>query len=115
MTKLQLPCLLVMAAAAAAAQDSAAEWNDRGLAAAARGDQAEAERSYQQAIERWKSLGPAYQAHLAISQLNLGQTYSAQAKRREGAEIFEEALAKLRRTMGIRNEWTLTAMNLLGA
>jgi tetratricopeptide (TPR) repeat protein len=99
----------------AAAQDSATEWNDRGLSAAARGDHVEAERCYNLAIERWKSQGPAYEAHLAITQLNLGQTYSAQAKRREGAVIFEEALGELRRTLGIRSEWTLTAMNLLGA
>src|ERR1051326_1294169 len=105
--------LLLLTIGGAAAQDAAKEakdWNDRGLAAAERGDHSEAERSYNIAIEQWKSMGPAYEAHQAITQLNLGQTYSAQARRREATQLFEEALPRLRRAAGIRNEWTLIAM-----
>jgi tetratricopeptide (TPR) repeat protein len=123
MTRLQVLALIATTAVAAIAQDSAkettnnsaTEWNDRGLSASARGDHAEAERLFNIAIERWKSQGPGFEPHLGITQLNLGQTYSALAKRAESAKIFEEALGRLRRSLGVRSEWTLTAMNLLGA
>lgn len=107
---------LVSAAMLAAQQnDTAKEWNDRGLAATMRGEYAEAEGLYLKAVEGWKAKGAAYDAHLATTLLNLGQTYSAQGKRREASRLFEESLAKFRRIFGARNEWTLTTMNLMGA
>jgi tetratricopeptide (TPR) repeat protein len=98
-----------------AAQGTPSEWNDRGLEAAKRGAHAEAEDLYRQAIEGWKAKGPEFDAHLATTLLNLGQSYCAQGKRREASILFEESLVKYRRIFGVRNEWTLTAMNLLGA
>lgn len=114
--------VIVVAVAAAFAQEKpaavtslASQWNDRGLDAADRQDYVEAERAYQMAIQEWKALGPNYDAHLATTLMNLAQSYTAQGKRREGAAAFEESLGKYRRTVGVRNERALMAMNLLGA
>jgi len=115
MNRFRVGWLIVISVATAAAQDSAKTWNDRGLAAAEQGDQVEAQRSYNQAIEIWQAMGPEYEAHLATSRLNLAQSYCAQGKRREGAKTFEAALGGFRRTFGVRNEWTLTSMNLLAS
>jgi tetratricopeptide (TPR) repeat protein len=87
--------------------------NDLGLAAAARGDYAEAERLYGEAMTLWKQLGPQYQAHLATTQGNLADTLCMEGRRREGAQFFEESLATHRKTLGSTNLRTLTIMNLL--
>lgn len=100
---------------AALAQSTPKEWNDKAVAAANRGDHTEAEQLYLKAVEGWTAQGAAYDAHLAATQLNLGQSYSAQGKRKQAAEVFESSLAKFRRAFGNRHEWTLTSMNLLGA
>src|ERR1043166_404141 len=108
--------LLAAATAIAATSqrpDAAMEWNERGLAAGAHGDHAGAEEAYLQAVEQWTALGPEYELHLAIGLVNLGQTYCYQGKRRDGARVFEQALAKFRHAAGVRNDWTLTTMNVL--
>ncbi|HLK62174.1 MAG TPA: tetratricopeptide repeat protein [Bryobacteraceae bacterium] len=88
--------------------------NDAGLAAASRGEYAEAERLYEQALPLWKALGPQYDAHLATTQGNLAETLCMQGKRSEGARLFEQSLATHRRLLGPTNLRTLTIMNLLG-
>jgi tetratricopeptide (TPR) repeat protein len=67
--------------------------NDRGNAECLRGNYAEAERLHNQAVQAWRALGPGYQAHMAVSLLNLGLDLCAQGRRREAVEAYEQALA----------------------
>ncbi len=103
----------IFAWAAAAQQDGAFKLNDLGLAAATRGDYAEAERLYGEAMSLWKSMGPGYRAHLATTQGNLAETLCLEGRRREGAQVYEESLAAHRQILGATNLRTLTVMNLL--
>jgi tetratricopeptide (TPR) repeat protein len=105
--------ILITGMALAAQQDPAFEWNEQGLAVARTGDQQAAEKLYEQAIARWRTLGTGYEAHLATSLSNLGMAQCAQGRRRECAATLEESLAIFRRTLGLSNDRTLTAMNLL--
>lgn len=100
-------------AAARAQQEEGFQLNDRGLAAASRGDYAEAERLYGEALSLWKRMGPQYDAHFATTQGNLAEIYCLEGRRREGARAFEESLATHRRILGSTNLRTLTIMNLL--
>jgi tetratricopeptide (TPR) repeat protein len=100
-------------ASAWAQQGDGLRLNDLGLAAASRGDYAEAERLYGEAMTLWKRLGPAYQAHFATTQGNLAEALCMEGKRREGAKVYEESLASHRQTLGTTNLRTLTIMNLL--
>jgi tetratricopeptide (TPR) repeat protein len=109
---------MVLAATVAAAQEGtpqqeAFDLNELGLAATRHQDRTEAERLYRQAVRLWKKMGPDYEAHLASSQTNLGQTLCGVGKRRECAEVLTDSLAHFRNSLGVRNERTLTAMNLL--
>src|SRR5580658_10093261 len=87
--------------------------NDRGLAAAGRGDQAAAERLYRQAVEVWRKMGPDYRAHLGITEYNLSQSLCAQGRRSDALPVLEDALQLLRDTVGVRHLNTLSTMNYL--
>jgi tetratricopeptide (TPR) repeat protein len=107
--------LVIGGVVAAVAQTSAGlDLNDQGNAQFGRGNFAEAERLYNQAVQEWQALGPLYQAHMAASLVNLGLDLCAQGKRREGAETFEQALALNRGSLGPKHIRTLNNMNLLG-
>src|SRR5262245_11359711 len=115
MNGLKATLLVAVSVMILTAQESPKEWNDRGLEAAQRGAHPEAIGLFQKAIDAWKARGPEFDVNQAVTLLNLGQSYSAQGKRREASGVMEEALVKFRRVLGVRNEWTLTSMNLLGA
>ena len=109
--------LLVVASSIALAQNKPAAFdlNERGLAAATRGDYALAQSLYREAIQAWESMGPDYRPHRATSEANLAESLGAVGHRREGVELLEKALAEFRRSLGVENLRTLTTMNLLGA
>jgi len=104
---------LIGAVACAAPQVSPLDLSNRGLEAAMRGDQAQAERLYRQAIPIWRGMGPSYRPHLATTLTNLGQALCAQGRRREGVDAFEESLALLRGTLGFQHLNTLTTLNVM--
>jgi tetratricopeptide (TPR) repeat protein len=91
------------------------ELNDRGLQAAARGDQVAAEQFYRQAIQVWRAMGPDYRAHLGTTENNLGQALCAQGRRGEALPVLEDAVQLLRATAGVRHINTLIAMNYLAS
>jgi tetratricopeptide (TPR) repeat protein len=106
--------LLLLAYAAAANHGPASALNDHGLAAADSHDYDTAKKLYQQAIDIWEKPGPEYQVHVAIVKMNLAQVYGAEGSRVECAQTLEESLAIFRKTVGIRDLRTLTALNILG-
>jgi tetratricopeptide (TPR) repeat protein len=106
--------LFTFVAAAAGEQETAFEWNERGVAAGMRGDFAEAEQDYQKALTLWRALGPAYEGHTATTLYNLGQTFVGEGRWRESIPIFQEALELGRRSFGIRHSRTLATLNTLG-
>ena len=106
---------LAVTAVTHAQQDGPAEWNAKGLAASEHSEFAEAERLYLKAIDGWRSRGVEFDAHRATALVNLGQTKCAQGDRHKGAEAFAESVALYRKTLGLENERTLTAINLHAA
>jgi tetratricopeptide (TPR) repeat protein len=114
MNWLKLFALSVLACTAAAQSDPAYQWNDEGLAAAARGDNQEAEALFHKAMDRWRALGPGHDAHFAVTEVNLAQAQCGEGRRQECEKTLEDSLAIFRRTLGVRNERTLMNMNLLG-
>jgi len=115
MNWVRLGLAAISLAAASAQVRTAFDLNDRGLEASSRGDEAEAVRLFETAIDIWRGLGPAYEAHLATTESNLAQALSGQGKRREAAGIFEAALAEFRHSLGAENLRSLTTQNFLGA
>jgi tetratricopeptide (TPR) repeat protein len=113
MRRLSLWMLVALAWAGAAQKDVAYQWNDEGLAAAKRGANQEAEALYQKAMKRWRELGPGHEAHFAITELNMAQAQCAEGRRAECEKSLEGSLAILRRTLGVRNDRTLTNINVL--
>ena len=111
--RVALAAILVSAAALAADHDPAFEWNEQGLEAAYRNDHQVAEKLFEQAIARWRSLGKDYEAHLATTLSNLAMSQCAQGRRRECSANLEHAVTLYRRTLGMNSERTLTAVNLL--
>jgi tetratricopeptide (TPR) repeat protein len=109
-----IPILVFALTTGAALQEPAFQLNDRGLAAAERRDYETAKKYYQEAIAIWEKAGPQYETHQAIVKMNLAQVYGAEGRRMECAATLEESLAAFRRTLGIRNLQTLTAVNILG-
>lgn len=101
-------------AVAADQPHTALDWNARGVAAAARGDMAEAEKDYNASLAIWRALGPAYQAHAATTLYNLGQAILGAGRWDKSIPMFEEAVTLDRRTLGIRSDRTLNAVNALG-
>ena len=113
MNWLRLFAFSALAFSSAAQTDPAYQWNDQGLTAAGRGDNQEAEVLYHKAMDRWRALGPGHDAHFAITEMNLAQAECAQGRRQDCEKSLEDSLAILRRTIGVRNERTLTNINLL--
>ncbi len=58
-------------------------------------------------------MGPSHDPHFAITEANLAQAQCAQGRRGECQKSLEDALAILRRTVGLRSIHTLTTLNLL--
>jgi tetratricopeptide (TPR) repeat protein len=106
--------ILLLAAMGMAAPDVAFDWNTRGLEASDRHNYAEAEALFEKASQRWIALGPGFEAHLATTRLNQAQAVCAQGRRTDCARLFEESVALFRKSRGVADERTLTAMNLLG-
>jgi tetratricopeptide (TPR) repeat protein len=114
MNWLRLFAFSALACTAATQNDPAYQWNDQGLAAAARGANQEAEVLYHKAMDRWRALGPGHDAHFAVTEMNLAQVQCAQGRRQDCEKTLEDSLAIFRRTLGVHNERTLANMNLLG-
>lgn len=105
---------VITVAAALGQSGEALELNEKGLAAANRGDQAGAERLYRQSIAVWRKLGAGYEAHLGTTEFNLGQALCAMGRRTEAKAELEEAVTLLRGSLGVRYLNTLSAINYLG-
>jgi tetratricopeptide (TPR) repeat protein len=99
--------------AGAAAQTPVPDLNDLGNRAVARRDYAAAESYFQKAIEEFRALGPAYEAHLAASLFNLAGAACSEGRRAEGARYYEEALVLHRRSLGPKHLRTVTNLNRL--
>jgi Flp pilus assembly protein TadD len=106
--------LFALSSVSVGQQSAASALNDRGLAAAERRDFDTARKLYQEAIAAWEKQGPEYEAHVAIVRMNLAQVYGAEGKRMECAAALEESLKGFRRTLGIRDLRSLSALNILG-
>ena len=100
--------------AAVAQPKEALDLNERGLAAAQRNENVEAERLSRESLAKWRQLGPEYEPHIATTESNLAHTMCAQGKRREGAKLFQDAVALFRHSLGVKDLRTVTTMNLLG-
>src|SRR5258708_16831942 len=87
--------------------------NNEGNRIADLGNDAEAERLYREAIEIWRSLGPAYEAHTACTLVNLGVTLSAEGQRQAASKLFQEALALHPHSLGAKHPRTVTNINEL--
>jgi tetratricopeptide (TPR) repeat protein len=77
------------------------------------GDYTEARRLYIEAVEIWRSLGPAYEAHAAGTLVNLAVAMTDEGQRAAAAKVLEEALALHRHSLGAAHYRTVTNMNLL--
>ncbi|HKE27828.1 MAG TPA: tetratricopeptide repeat protein [Bryobacteraceae bacterium] len=106
--------LLTCVAAPAAQQETAFEWNERGIKAQQDGNLPEAEHDYQMALSLWRALGPAYRAHAATTLYNLAQAIIGQGRWRESAPLLEESVDLGRATLGIGDPRTLASLNTLG-
>lgn len=106
--------LLLVSISALAGQSPASEMNDRALAAADKEDFETAKKLYAEAIGLWEQKGPDYLAHISIVKTNLAQVLCAEGRRVECAAMLREAVAGLRKTVGVKDLQTLSAMNLLG-
>jgi tetratricopeptide (TPR) repeat protein len=113
MKALKQLAVCALACTACAQVDPAYVWNDQGLAASARGANREAEALFHNAMDRWRSLGPTHDAHFAITEANLAQAQCAEGRRADCQKSLEDAVAILRRTVGLRTIQTLTTLNLL--
>jgi tetratricopeptide (TPR) repeat protein len=110
--------IALITAVTAAAQNTAEhanQLNNQGNRLAESGESAASQKFYQEAISIWRSLGPAFEPHLAGSLLNLGVAFSGAGKRTEAAKYYEEALAIHRRTLGDKHHRTVSNMNLLAS
>lgn len=107
--------LSVIGAAAQSPADKAQSLNNQGNLFCDKREYAEGERLYREAIAIWRSLGVAFEGHLAGSLLNLGVVLSGDGKRAEAAKAYEEALVLHRRSLGARNHRTVSNMNLLAS
>jgi tetratricopeptide (TPR) repeat protein len=107
---------LLLSAAVVRGQTSAQhaiQLNDQGNRTSDAGDYMGAAGYYRQAVQIWRDLGPVYEAHLAGTLTNLGTVLCGAGHREKGSEIFQEALALHRRTLGAHHIRTLGNMNLL--
>jgi tetratricopeptide (TPR) repeat protein len=89
--------------------------NTQGNRVAESGNNPEAQRLYREAIQIWRSLGPAYDAHTAGTLLNLAVAMTDDGQRLAAVKVSEEALALHRRTLGGTHHRTVANMNLLAS
>ena len=102
--------LLLFAAGTVAQASDPLELNRRGIDATEHGKYAEAERLYREESQIWRSRGPSFVAHFAVSRYNLGEALRGQGRWTEATAEFDWALEILRRTVGPSDESTLSAM-----
>jgi tetratricopeptide (TPR) repeat protein len=107
--------LTAITAAAQTPAETAQSLNTQGNRLAESGNNLEAERLYREALEIWRSLGPAYEAHTAATLLNLAVAMTDDGQRPAAVKISEEALVLHRRSLGTRHHRTLSNMNLLAS
>lgn len=105
--------VVALAASSAAQSDLGMELNDRGIAAGRRGDRAEAERLYGEALRIFRAGGPQFEPHVAAVLVNLGESLCASGKPAEAVPLYEEALAANRRVLGPKHIRSLNNMNVL--
>ena len=96
-------------------EDKAQSLNSQGNRLSEVGKYVEAESPYREAIEIWRSMGPAYEGHTAGSLLNYGVALSGLGQRPAAAKVLEEALALHRKALGPNHHRTLSNMNLLAS
>ncbi len=113
MNRLLIGLLTAISAAAQSPQETAKNLNNEANRIADLGNNAEAKRLYGEAIEIWRSLGPAYEAHMAGTLVNLAVTVCADGQRQEASKLFQEALALHRHSLGARHLRTITNINEL--
>jgi len=113
---MKLLLIMLCALATASAQlNVASDLNDQGLQAAEAGRFDDARKLFVEAIDKYQTLGPEYDAHIAIVKMNLAQLYGGEGKRAECASLLEESLAVFRRTVGFENLNTVTTANVLAS
>lgn len=115
MNCLTIGMLTVLTAAAQTPAETAQSLNTQGNRAAESGNNPEAQQLYREAIQIWRSLGPAYEAHTAGSLLNLAVAMNDDGHRLASVKVSEEALALHRRTLGATHHRTVANMNLLAS
>jgi tetratricopeptide (TPR) repeat protein len=93
----------------------AIDLNDRGNQASEKNDYAGAARYYRESSQIWLALGPDYSAHRAGTLMNEATVLCAAGDRTRGTQLFEEALALHRKSLGVHHKRTLENMNLLAA
>ena len=107
--------LTALTAAAQTPAETAQSLNTQGNRVAESGNNPEAQRLYREALQIWRSLGPAYEAHTAGTLLNLAVAMADDGQRLAAAKVSEEALALHRRTLGATHHRTVANMNLLAS
>jgi len=105
-----LICFLASGYAQSAQEQAALSLHEEGRADVARGDYAQAERAFGEALVIWRSLGPRYEAHTASTLITLGEALHQAGKLNEGQSALEEALLLNRRSLGPKH--ARTVMNL---
>jgi len=117
MKTLWMGCLVAISCGTLFAQprNPADDWNDRGLAASARGDFAEAERLLRESLRLWQQMGPQYEAHAATVMMNLAEAVSGEGKWNDGAALLADALAINRRVLGPAHARTVANTNFLAS
>jgi tetratricopeptide (TPR) repeat protein len=113
MNRLLIGLLTAISAVSQTPQEKASNLNNEANRVADLGNYAEAERLYGEAIEIFRSLGPAYEAHTAGTIVNLAIALSGDGQRPAASKLFQEALALHRHSLGIRHLRTITNMNEL--
>lgn len=109
--------LAAAGAACLAAQDKlpASVLNDRGIAASARGDYAEAKKVLTESVRLWESMGPEFEGHKAVVMVNLAEAHCGEGHWQEGANLLSEALEISRRVLGKTHMRTAANMNFLAS
>jgi tetratricopeptide (TPR) repeat protein len=113
MNRLLIGLLTAISATSQTPQEKATNLNNQANSVADLGNYPEAERLYREAIEIFRSLGPAFEPHTAGTLVNLGIALSGDGQRSAATKLFQEALALHRRWLGNRNLRTVTNMNEL--
>jgi len=115
MNWLAIGLLISFSAAGQTLEEKAQALNSQGNRLAETGKYAEAQAAYREAIDIWRSMGPAYEGHTAGTLLNYGMALSGDGQRPKAAKVLEEALALHRKSLGPNHHRTMTNMNLLAS